>query len=107
MLPARIKTNSTKADEGKRSPAHRKWVRGFECSVPGCGQRPIECAHVRLGTDGGVGIKPADKWCISLCVFHHAEQHQIGEIQFEKVHRLDLKALAAEFFFRSPHRGNM
>src|SRR5436305_15342556 len=46
--------------------AHRAWVRRHRCSVPGCRNLPIECAHVRGGTDGGLGVKPSDKWTISL-----------------------------------------
>lgn len=107
MLPARIKHKSDRADQGRRSPAHRAWVRGFACSVPGCTAMPIECAHVRVGTDGGVGMKPSDRWVISLCRDHHAEQHQRGEQSFEQAHRINMKALAREFFARSPHRSKL
>jgi hypothetical protein len=79
-------------------------VRRHQCSVRGCRRGPIECAHVRTGTDGGAGLKPSDKWAISLCAFHHREQHRIGEKAFERKHSLDLAALAAEFARRSPHR---
>lgn len=103
-LPPRIKRNSGKADEGRRSPAHRAWVRGHQCCVPGCTARPIVCAHVREGTDGGMGLKPSDRWTISLCDAHHTEQHQISETLFEERHGIDMKALAAEFFRKSPHR---
>lgn len=102
-LPQRIKVKSDKAERGKRSPAHRAWVRGFACSA--CGStEAIEVAHVRVGTDGGMGIKPSDKWCISLCKSCHAQQHQQGEKTFEKAHGIDMKALAMEFFKASPHR---
>ncbi|WP_376959691.1 hypothetical protein ABNQ39_07210 [Azospirillum sp. A26] len=63
---------------------------------------PIEAAHVRTGTDGGVGMKPSDKWSISLCKDHHAEQHNIGEPAFERRHAIDMKALAREFAAASP-----
>lgn len=103
MLPARKPSKSGKADRGKRSPAHRAWVRGHACAV--CGTfTAIECAHVREGTDGGMGFKPSDRWCISLCRDHHAEQHQIGEGPFECKHGINMKALASEFFAKSPHR---
>ena len=65
---------------------------------------PIECAHVRCGTDGGKALKPSDRWTLSLCRCHHAEQHHIGERAFEKRYGLDLLALAQEFARRSPHR---
>lgn len=104
FLPPRIKSKSGKAESGKRSPAHRKWIRGFGCSVPGCDGRPIECAHVRIGTDGGVGAKPSDRWCIALCRSHHSLQHTLGEASFETRFGIEMKELAEEFFRRSPHR---
>jgi hypothetical protein len=72
--------------------------------VPGCEQIPIECAHVRNETDGGIGIKPSDRWTISLCAFHHREQHEIGEVAFEARYSLDMAALAIEFASKSPHK---
>lgn len=102
-LPQRIKAKSDKADRGKRSPAHRAWVRGFACSA--CGRTDaIECAHVRVGTDGGMGIKPSDRWCISLCKDCHNQQHMQGEETFQKAHGINMKKLAEEFFKASPHR---
>ena len=83
--------------------AHRAWVRRHRCCVPGCRRTPIECAHVRGGTDGGVGLKPSDKWTISLCRFHHLEQHAIGEAAFERRNDVDLLELAREFAGRSPY----
>ncbi len=102
-FPQRIKRDSGKKNEGRRSPAHRNFVRGHACCV--CGSiAAIECAHVRVGTDGGTGIKPSDRWCISLCRDCHSEQHQIGEASFEALHKIDMKALARAFLARSPHR---
>jgi hypothetical protein len=106
FLPPRIKRDSGRKDAGKRSPAHRKWVRGHACSA--CGSEvAVECAHVRTGTDGGTGIKPSDKWCISLCKDCHAEQHILGEASFAFKHKIDMKALAFAFFMRSPHRSKL
>lgn len=103
MLPPRIPRKSDKAEKQRRSPAHRAWVRGHACCA--CGSLAgIECAHVRTGTDGGVGIKPSDEWCISLCRDCHARQHQIGEMSFEKEAGINMKALAQAFFRASPHR---
>jgi hypothetical protein len=103
MLPPRIKRDSGKKDVGKRSPAHRAWVRRHACC--GCGSMTaIECAHVRSGTDGGTGIKPSDRWVISLCRDCHTRQHQIGERSFEREKGINMKALAEAFFKASPHR---
>jgi transcription elongation factor Elf1 len=102
-LPLRIPRNSERAEQGRRSPAHRAWVRGFACCA--CGSTTaVECAHVRVGTDGGMGMKPSDRWCISLCKDCHARQHAMGERTFADAYQLDLKKLAGEFFAASPHR---
>ena len=102
-LPPLIKQKSGRENYGKRSPAHRKWVARHACSA--CGSRAgIECAHVRTGTGGGVGMKPSDRWTISLCRDCHAEQHRIGERAFEHRYKIDMKALAEAFAEASPHR---
>jgi hypothetical protein len=64
----------------------------------------IECAHVRGGTDGGIGIKPSDRFCISLCKSCHSDQHRMGERTFEQMWEIDMLELAEAFFRRSPHR---
>lgn len=103
FLPPRIKP-LRRTSPGRDCPAHRAWIRRHHCSVPGCTGSPIECAHVRRGTDGGQGLKPSDRWTISLCSQHHAEQHRIGEPAFEKRYALDLIATAEQFARFSPHR---
>ena len=95
-------------ERAKRTCAgHRAWVRRHDCCVRGCKRTPIECAHVRSGTDGGTGMKPSDGWTISLCEFHHREQHRIGERAFELKHSLDLWLMANEFARRSPFRAKL
>lgn len=92
-----------------RSPAHRAWVRGHICcasSSTTTGDRircdgPIECAHVRIGTDGGTGIKPSDIWTVPLCKAHHAEQHAIGEPAFERKYQINLKRIAEDLARKS------
>jgi len=82
------------------------WARcrpGIWTRTLGSTGRPIECAHVRRNTDGGTGLKPSDRWAISLCRAHHIEQHRIGEPAFEKRYAIDLRELAIEFARRSPH----
>lgn len=101
-LPARIQ--KPRREQRIRCPAHLSWVRGHRCCVPGCQDMPIEAAHVRTNTNGGVGLKPDDTWAISLCAGHHQEQHRIGEPAFEAKHRINMKALALEFAAKSPHR---
>ena len=100
-FPARLPSEPRKTNS-RHSAAHRNWVRKHRCSVPGCRRLPIECAHVRGGTDGGVGLKPSDRWAISLCRSHHLEQHEIGEAAFEEKYDLSFLELAQEFARRSP-----
>lgn len=103
QLPRRLERAERRRDQ-RSCPAHRAWVRRHRCCVPGCLGTPIECAHVRTGTDGGTALKPSDRWAISLCLEHHREQHSIGEQAFERRYDIDLYDLALEFARRSPHR---
>lgn len=106
-LPPRItrRATDTGRDQRDRCPGHRDFVRGHACCVPDCAGRPIEVAHIRVGTDGGMGLKPSDNWTISLCADHHAEQHRIGEPEFERAHGIVMKTLAREFASASPAWG--
>lgn len=103
LLPKRIGlTRDRPGGNVRRCPAHRTFVRKHACSA--CGSEvAIECAHVRVGTGGGLGVKPSDRWCISLCRDCHSEQHRIGEASFEKRHGINMKALAEAFAEASPH----
>lgn len=104
MLPARIREKA-KPDK-RRFPAHCSFVRSHACCA--CGSKAaIEVAHVRIGTDGGTGMKPGDYWTISLCHDCHARQHQIGETSFEKWAGIDMKYLAREFVKASPRRRDL
>lgn len=104
LLPTRIKREKAKSS-ARSCPAHRAWVRKHHCCVPGCMRWPIECAHVRRGTDGGIALKPSDWWVVSLCSHHHQEQHRLGERGFELKYGLDLLELAVRFARLSPHHG--
>ena len=104
LFPNRLERDRAREPNGRECPAHRAWVRRHHCCVPGCLRRPIECAHVRCNTDGGVALKPSDRWSISLCRDHHIEQHRVGELAFEQRYGIDLHALADLFASRSPHR---
>src|SRR5215472_15246175 len=55
-----------------------------------CGKAaPSEPAHVRTGTDGGVGMKPGDRYAVPLCANCHARQHRVGELTFWSALRFD------------------
>jgi len=44
----------------------------------------VEAAHVRLGSGAGIGQKPSDYRCVSLCNACHRDQHSLGEETFWK-----------------------
>lgn len=100
-LPARIPKQRNRSDRW-RSLAHCTFVRSHRCVVPGCMDMPIEVAHLREGTDAGLGRKPSDFFTVSMCRDHHAEQHRIGESPFGRLYQIDLWDLAAEFASASP-----
>jgi hypothetical protein len=68
--------------------AHLSFVRQLSCVA--CGKAaPSDAAHVRTGTDGGVGNKPGDRYAVPLCTACHAKQHWIGELAFWSALRID------------------
>jgi hypothetical protein len=78
----------------KSKPDLRRWVHhlAFVRQLPcvACGKAPpSEAAHVRTGTDGGVGVKPGDRYAVPLCAACHAKQHRIGELTFWSALRID------------------
>ncbi|HVJ31608.1 MAG TPA: hypothetical protein VND94_00715 [Terriglobia bacterium] len=91
-----------------RCASHLAWLRTRQCAVARAAghvcEGKIEAAHVRSGTDGGIGIKPSDIYALPLCAGGHREQHCIGEAAFERRYGIDLKQIAAEHAKASPHR---
>lgn len=87
-----------------RCPGHLSWQRGNCCAVQDafCEGR-IEVAHVRIGTNGGTGMKPGDDWTVPLCAGHHREQHQRGEPKFWYSRKIDPRELAQSYWQLSPH----
>ena len=67
---------------------HLTFVRQLPCVA--CGKAPpSHAAHVRTGTDGGVGMKPSDRYTVPLCATCHAKQHRVGELTFWSALRFD------------------
>jgi hypothetical protein len=106
-LPARIDRRELRGKPKLRSPAHRDWVREHMCVVPGCANMLIEAMHVRTAANAGTGMKPSDAYTCSGCTEHHRECHRIGEKSFEVKYKINLMALAREFFERSPFRNRL
>jgi hypothetical protein len=72
----------------RRRVRHLAFVRQLPCVA--CGKAaPSEAAHVRTGTDSGVGIKPRDRYAVPLCSACHARQHRTGELTFWSALRID------------------
>jgi hypothetical protein len=72
----------------RRRVQHLAFIRLLSCVA--CGKAaPSEAAHVRTGTDGGVGMKPGDRYAIPLCTACHAKQHRVGELTFWSALRID------------------
>jgi hypothetical protein len=87
-----------------RNPEHLAWIRSLQCAIRGCSCRDgSQAAHVRVGTGGGMGLKPPDRYTVPLCHEHHREQHQVGHRAFDEKHGIDLRALAEELAALSPH----
>jgi hypothetical protein len=91
MPPARIPRNVAHAEPKarfRRRSQHLGFIRQLPCVV--CGKAaPSEAAHVRSGSDGGAGVKPADRYCVPLCTDCHALQHEFGELTFWSTVRID------------------
>ena len=93
-----------------RSRAHMDWVASQPCAVFGRGRTRValpcygrvEAHHVRTGQSGGMGLKPPDNCCVSLCAVHHNQYHAIGAKTFEARYSIDLKAVADEMAALSP-----
>ena len=97
--------NGRRGARARSCPSHLQWLRGRPCAVASteCAGA-IVAAHVDHAGGKGTGLKVEDRHAIPLCDAHHREQHQHGWRTFERKHRLDGVALAAEYWRLSPHR---
>jgi hypothetical protein len=86
-IPRTVAHRKPKPD-ARRRVQHLVFVRQLPCVA--CGKAaPSEPAHVRTGTDGGVGMKPGDRYAVPLCAACHAKQHRVGELTFWSALRFD------------------
>ena len=86
-IPRAIDRRESKPNLRKRL-QHLAFVRQLPCVA--CGKAaPSQAAHVRTGTDGGVGVKPGDRYAVPLCTACHTKQHRIGELTFWSALRID------------------
>ena len=86
-IPRTVARGKPKPDPRRRM-QHLTFVRQLSCVA--CGKAaPSEAAHVRSGSDAGTGMKPSDRYSVSLCIDCHALQHQFGELTFWSVLHID------------------
>src|SRR5689334_4664962 len=79
-IPRTVARRKLKVDSRRRG-QHLTFIRQLPCIA--CGRAaPSEPAHVRTGTDGGVGMKPRDRYTVPLCTACHAKQHRLGQLSF-------------------------
>lgn len=105
----RARPVNPKKDRGRvREPAFLAFLRRQPCSVRqlsglGC-EGPIQAAHIRSHKPGelptGMGRKPDDRRCTSLCAKHHAEQHATNELRWWARYGLDPFAVAEALYAR-------
>lgn len=80
-----------------RDNKHLSFVRTLPCCV--CLRTDtVQAAHIRKGTDGGIGLKPSDCYVVPLCYECHSRQHSKGEITFWKNDIHKAICLAIELF---------
>lgn len=63
-----------------RNKAHLRFIASLPCVVSGASD--VQAAHIRRGTDGGMGMKPSDCYVVPLSVAQHRLQHFCGELKF-------------------------
>jgi hypothetical protein len=86
-IPRTLSSGKPKPDLRRRL-RHLAFVRQLPCVA--CGKAaPSEAAHVRTGTDSGIGVKPGDRYAVPLCSACHARQHRVGELTFWSALRID------------------
>jgi hypothetical protein len=86
-IPRTVVRGKPKPDHRTRT-KHLNFVRQLPCVA--CGKAaPSEAAHVRSGSDAGAGMKPSDRYSVSLCTGCHGLQHQFGELRFWSVLHID------------------
>lgn len=75
-----------------RSEKYLQFIREQPCCVSHS-ENKIVAHHVRIGKDGGMGLKPSDYYCIPLTVKLHDELHHIGEKTFFNKYFIEEKSL--------------
>ncbi|MBT3583970.1 MAG: DUF968 domain-containing protein [Halobacteriovoraceae bacterium] len=82
-----------------RNRSYLQWLRNQSCAAT-CEAAEV-AHHIRLGTNGGKGLKPSDYFCIPLKESHHTlgtqAIHRIGEASFFKLYNLQKEVLFVKY----------
>jgi hypothetical protein len=90
MFPKRVKIRDRK---------HLDFVKTLPCCVTLI-EGETEPAHIRLGTDGGTGLKPSDNCVVPLHFSEHRRQHE-GERTYWGDRLEAAKELANAIFYHT------
>jgi len=99
-IPHTAAPRKSKPDVNRRV-QHLAFLRQLPCVAYGKAAQS-EAAHVRTGTDGGVGVKPGDRYAVPLCTACHAKQHRLGELTFWSALCIDPLNVALRLWTVSP-----
>lgn len=69
-----------KKQEVIRDEKHRRFIASLPCIVSGASN--VQCAHLRIGAQAGLGRRPSDDLCLPLSVEEHAKQHATSELKY-------------------------
>lgn len=86
-----------------RDAKYLAWLRELPCVACGRTSTDSYCsqaAHVRVGGDGGMGLKPSDYRAVPLCFMCHRAQHDYGERTFWERAKLDPQVVIATLLVR-------
>lgn len=78
-----------------RNKKYLNWLRSRPCVVTGpeTEEGSVIAHHVRMGNNGGIGLKPSDYRCISLDAIEHRKLHDGGERRYYAYHKLNTDQL--------------
>jgi hypothetical protein len=66
----------------RRAAVHLAFIRDIGICIACGAEGRCQAMHVRNGSDGGMGLKPSDKFTTPGCPSCHARQHKVGELTF-------------------------
>lgn len=101
---AREPVQHVRKPDTRTSRSHKNFIRSLPCCS--CGKPPrSEQAHIRAGTDGGMSLRPSDRYSVPLCNACHltgpGAQHSVGELAFWAERGVDPYGLAEHLWTNS------